>query len=62
MFDRSWEVAKSEISYPLYLQNYSKTDMNVMEWPKTEDLLSDPNAALQSKGLAEYHISIPADY
>ena len=45
VFDGSWEVAISEISYPLYLQNYSKTDLIVLEWRKTDVALSDPNAA-----------------
>ena len=61
-FDGSWEVAISEISYPLYLQNYSKTDLLVMEWPKTIDVLKDPNAALRSVDLAEYDVSIPSGY
>ena len=58
----SWEVAISEISYPLYLQNYSKTDLIVMEWPKTVDLLKDPSAAFKSVDLAEYDVSLPSGY
>ena len=60
VFDDSWEVAISEIIYPLYLQNYSKTDLIVMESPKTENIISDPIAALKSKAMADYHVSFAA--
>jgi len=62
VFDGSWEVAISEISYPLYLQNYSKTDLVVMEWKKLGDVRMDPVAARKIIEMTEYDVSIPAGY
>ena len=62
VFDGPWEVAISEISYPLYLQNYSKTDLVVMEWKKLGDVRLDPIAARKSIEMTEYDVSIPAGY